>query len=1136
MASAKTPSVADKLFLRAVDILHQDGDRVNTPGFFKRLSLRVQEKVRETNGLAADAYSVANELVKCSVLEARCRFNRLEKQGLLTPKLTAGVARVLSTAADTNSTMSYGSSVPYATDQPVSSRWSSSSAKNKRKRRARVDGFADQPTKRLLSSEPDNTAFEGELVNSPSAIISPLPTTSANTRGVPVFSATNDGFAVLPTQTVFRPKHSLFPGFQACRNILRKQLSALHVPDTNKLIGIDAQRAELQTILEQTMQAAENNSVLLVGSRGTGKSLLLNHVLKSMAKKFAETPKRRDKGDGTKDSSVSSKKSLLFHAKSPICAVVDGAQYYVSNDGGGKTVLDDESTRVRRLDLSPEKNCSSSRVSRIVNGDNRRESRSVSNAEARKRRSLIKKPRVLLLGDIATDFTDVNSMFKKFNATVETHNNSSVTHVVVKNFAVERSIELLEVLAKPHVRRSSKLGSGGSNSSFHVSSQGAGAYVVSEEWIDMCVSCGYSVDEAMFEPEDPTFEHCYGISIKEALARRKGGGALLQHFAVFVAQGVSPARSKLRKCINDAGGQALNSLPKRNTFDVNVSSGSSDPRLLSPLLVQGKHLQRLLVIGEKSDIVGPDGPDFVQKLKDLGVEKVYTVNALLHGLLHRRFSWDDNILFDLINNTFVKLDEAEEDTLKSEIPRMMTDALEKDAPPHEREQIIAFDDGLSKYERDRLARIRGNQAFLATLGLTSLRRDIAEAMGRPQTPENSPQEEECEEIVPAPKGSHAVGKLSSTAPFVVIRLNGLLHSDEKIALREISRQLFLEYESNQIGGRSLSFGHHVQLLLDVLKEAKGVNVPILFVLDEFHEFAIRKKQTLLYHLLDILQSGETQMAVVGLTEKLDVIESLEKRIKSRFSHRQIYVPPISFEDTIAVMQQALELPVTQCPEFGLRFALRWNREIAELMESRSLKECLERFHKIGHPTRWFLRLASVALSFINFSATERLSYTPPFLTSVLFQDAIRNLVVDRREFSFKMLTVVEIMLLISVAHLEKCATLPYNFEICFDEYTKLLRLEDEGGSVGISTYTYSKPIMFKAFEHLLAIGLCKPVGAGSANVFHGVMAANSSTSRQYDLHFQAVRLLVDLKHLRTLFRKSAQHLPTLVKSWSQKWL
>ena len=44
-----------------------------------------------------------------------------------------------------------------------------------------------------------------------------------------------------------------------------------------------------------------------------------------------------------------------------------------------------------------------------------------------------------------------------------------------------------------------------------------------------------------------------------------------------------------------------------------------------------------------------------------------------------------------------------------------------------------------------------------------------------------------------------VGQLSSTAPFVVIRLNGMAHADEKAALREISHQLFLDMNRIKLG-------------------------------------------------------------------------------------------------------------------------------------------------------------------------------------------------------------------------------------------------------------------------------------------------------------------------------------------------
>lgn len=44
--------------------------------------------------------------------------------------------------------------------------------------------------------------------------------------------------------------------------------------------------------------------------------------------------------------------------------------------------------------------------------------------------------------------------------------------------------------------------------------------------------------------------------------------------------------------------------------------------------------------------------------------------------------------------------------------------------------------------------------------------------------------------------------------------------------------------------------------------------PAIFVLDEFDLFAHHKNQTLLYNLLDVSQSAQAPIAVVGLTCRL----------------------------------------------------------------------------------------------------------------------------------------------------------------------------------------------------------------------------------------------------------------------------
>lgn len=66
---------------------------------------------------------------------------------------------------------------------------------------------------------------------------------------------------------------------------------------------------------------------------------------------------------------------------------------------------------------------------------------------------------------------------------------------------------------------------------------------------------------------------------------------------------------------------------------------------------------------------------------------------------------------------------------------------------------------------------------------------------------------------------------------------------------------------------------------------------VIFVIDEFDMFTYHPRQTLLYNLFDIAQARKAPIAVLGCTGKVDVVEMLEKRVKSRFSHRYVFVPP-----------------------------------------------------------------------------------------------------------------------------------------------------------------------------------------------------------------------------------------------------
>ena len=72
---------------------------------------------------------------------------------------------------------------------------------------------------------------------------------------------------------------------------------------------------------------------------------------------------------------------------------------------------------------------------------------------------------------------------------------------------------------------------------------------------------------------------------------------------------------------------------------------------------------------------------------------------------------------------------------------------------------------------------------------------------------------------------------------------------------------------------------------EFFKERPGISV--LFILENVEYYVENSKQSLLYKILDMLQYTKIRFAFIATSQKIDIIDSFEKRIKSRFSHRQI---------------------------------------------------------------------------------------------------------------------------------------------------------------------------------------------------------------------------------------------------------
>ncbi|EOA97413.1 Origin recognition complex subunit 4, partial [Anas platyrhynchos] len=335
----------------------------------------------------------------------------------------------------------------------------------------------------------------------------------------------------------------------------------------------------------------------------------------------------------------------------------------------------------------------------------------------------------------------------------------------------------------------------------------------------------------------------------------------------------------------------------------------------------------------------------------------------------------------------------------------------------------------------------------------------------------------------------------------------LLQTNDKVALKEITRQLRLE---NVVGDKVFgSFAENLAFLLEALRKGNRTSsCPVLFILDEFDLFVHHKNQTLLYNLFDISQSAQTPVTVIGLTCRRDILELFEKRVKSRFSHRQIYVlNSFDFKQYIKIFKEQLSLPADFPDE---TFAQKWNNNVQHLSVDKTVNDVLQ---DLFHYTK-DLR----SLHFLLMLAVSNVTVHHPLITASDLQEASKQYRMDSKANIVHGLSVLEICLIIAMKHLNDVYEgEPFNFQMVYNEFQKFIQRKAH------CMYNFEKPVVMKAFEHLLQLELVKPIEKPSVR-----------TQREYLL----MKLLLDNTQIMDALQ-AYPNCPTDVKQWatsSLSWL
>ncbi|KAH7160950.1 origin recognition complex subunit 4 C-terminus-domain-containing protein [Dactylonectria macrodidyma] len=339
--------------------------------------------------------------------------------------------------------------------------------------------------------------------------------------------------------------------------------------------------------------------------------------------------------------------------------------------------------------------------------------------------------------------------------------------------------------------------------------------------------------------------------------------------------------------------------------------------------------------------------------------------------------------------------------------------------------------------------------------------------------------------------------------FHVVRLNGFIHTDDKLALKEIWRQLGKEMQVEDDLVNRTNYADTMASLLallshpsEILGTDEGVtSQSIVFIIDEFDMFASHPRQTLLYNLFDVAQSRKAPIAVLGCTTRLDVVEMLEKRVKSRFSHRYVYLSlPKSLPLYWQMCRQGLIVDSEDAVKEGIDMSLEghdefqkfWNHKIEALYKERSFQDLLQYHYYTTKSVSAFLTEWIISLS--SLSGKDVTLKTPS-----VQEDADSLTPPDSRLHLLSTLSDLDLGLLIAAARLDIVAhTDTVNLAMAYDEYSSLMgkqRVQSATSgmlAVGGGVRVWSRGVAGIAWERLISLGLLVPAGIGGArSLGHG---------------------------------------------------
>ncbi|KAF9009036.1 origin recognition complex subunit 4 C-terminus-domain-containing protein [Cyathus striatus] len=361
---------------------------------------------------------------------------------------------------------------------------------------------------------------------------------------------------------------------------------------------------------------------------------------------------------------------------------------------------------------------------------------------------------------------------------------------------------------------------------------------------------------------------------------------------------------------------------------------------------------------------------------------------------------------------------------------------------------------------------------------------------------------------------------------LIIRLSGWIQASDRMAMQEIAYQVSQQtasfqtslYPNNEsppkeadellsiVDDAPLPPVSHLPSLISLLPQ---IGRPVVVILDAFDLFALHPRQSLLYCLLDTAQSCRASenmhgIIVVGITNRIDTIQLLEKRVKSRFSGRTISINASErtsrWKDVIfKILTEAVK---GRNPHHDWEWEVMWKTANEFFLNNSDVEKLMGELLSVTKDIRTLRKLLTSLL--IQLSPHSPFLSIPHFIFAGESQQA-------RGRFPFpSSFTYPSLCLLAASFHLDTGGQPVFTFEVLHDIILEQVRrsssapIQVNGGNIGMVRSTRS--VLEKSFEMLVTMKIFTPV----------IVSSNISPA------FIKYRCCLDRDEVKTIIGKSGQ--------------